>query len=134
MADLRDKIERLNKVEQERDHARAQLASVQKELENARQQQAQFSDFQVQSQELSQVGAQLRQEVVKLKEDLAAQSRELADAGGRLRPAQQETGAPERSNTGVRPSSGALCFGPGGVREPATAEGEALSLQDAEPV
>ena len=67
MADLQSKIERLNEVERERDQARAQLAQTQQELESARQQQAQFSDFQIESQELSQVGAQLRQEVVKLR-------------------------------------------------------------------
>jgi chromosome segregation ATPase len=91
MADLQSKVERLSEVAQERDQAQAQLASVQKELERARQHQAQISHFQTQGQELSQVGAQLQQEVVKLREDLAAQSRELANVGGTLQSAQQET-------------------------------------------
>ena len=105
-ADLQSKITavtaRLSEVTQARDQAQAQLASVQKELESWRQQQARGAQLQIQSQglsqawtqlqiqELSQRWAQLQQEVVKLQEGLAAQNREVADVNGRLQSARQE--------------------------------------------
>src|SRR4029453_17594831 len=84
------------------DHARAQLALVQNELESARQQQAQVSQLQTHSQELSQAlsqlqiqelsqdWARLQQMVIKLRENLATQDREVADVNGRLQSARQE--------------------------------------------
>ena len=104
LADLQTRIaaatDRARQATAARDQAQAELASVQKELEAQRQQQAQVvQQLQAQTQQLSQVQGQMqeteqhlaaaRNEIATNQQAMVARSQELADVGKRLEAARQ---------------------------------------------